>query len=108
MENKINWGIIGPGRIAHKFAKDLAKLPDAKLFAVASRSLDRAQEFARQYHAPHARGRAFDAQHFLLLYLHSQRKDSPPIVGSRGAGNKHSCVYDEPAAAVLPPMYPVC
>ena len=56
MENKINWGIIGPGRIAHKFAKDLAKLPDAKLFAVASRSLDRAQEFARQYQAPHAFG----------------------------------------------------
>ncbi|HKK73872.1 MAG TPA: Gfo/Idh/MocA family oxidoreductase [Saprospiraceae bacterium] len=56
MENKINWGIIGPGRIAHKFAKDLAKLPDAKLFAVASRSLDRAQEFARQYEAPHAFG----------------------------------------------------
>jgi predicted dehydrogenase len=56
MDKKINWGIIGPGRIAHKFAKDLAKLPNAKLFAVASRSLDRAQDFARQYGAPHAFG----------------------------------------------------
>lgn len=55
-DKKINWGIIGPGRIAHKFAKDLASLPDAKLFAVASRSLDRAQAFARQYDAPHAFG----------------------------------------------------
>lgn len=56
MENKINWGIIGPGRIAHKFAKDLAQLPDAKLLAVASRSLERAQDFAAQYAVPHAFG----------------------------------------------------
>lgn len=56
MTDTINWGIIGPGRIAHKFAKDLAQLPNARLFAVASRSLDRAQEFARQYDAPHAFG----------------------------------------------------
>ncbi|KPK87148.1 MAG: hypothetical protein AMS27_03325 [Bacteroides sp. SM23_62_1] len=48
----INWGIIGPGRIAHKFAEALISLPDAKLFAVASRSGKRARDFARQYEAP--------------------------------------------------------
>ena len=49
----INWGIIGPGRIAHKFAQGIASLPDAKLYAVASRSEERAHNFARQYGAPY-------------------------------------------------------
>jgi len=51
-----NWGIIGPGKIAHKFAQDLALVPDARLHAVASRSLEKAQQFAQQYGAPHACG----------------------------------------------------
>jgi predicted dehydrogenase len=48
----INWGIIGPGRIAHKFAQGIASLPDAKLYAVASRSEERARSFANKYGAP--------------------------------------------------------
>jgi len=51
-----NWGILGPGRIAHKFAQDLLRLPNAKVHAVASRSLERAEEFAAQYHAAFAFG----------------------------------------------------
>ena len=51
-----NWGILGPGKIAHKFAQDLALVPGARLHAVASRSLEKAQEFAAQYGAPHALG----------------------------------------------------
>lgn len=54
MKHTINWGIIGPGNIAHKFARDLATIPDAKLLAVASRSEERARNFARAYHAPYA------------------------------------------------------
>ncbi len=46
------WGIIGLGRIAHKFARDLDKVQGAVLHAVASRSEIRAREFARQYGAP--------------------------------------------------------
>lgn len=49
----IKWGIIGPGRIAHKFAEALSIVPNAQLFAVASRSEKRARDFARQYKAPH-------------------------------------------------------
>lgn len=52
----IRWGILGPGRIAHKFAQDLLTVPDAQLYAVASSSLERAQEFAQQYGAKHALG----------------------------------------------------
>lgn len=50
------WGIIGPGRIAHKFAQDLMQVADAKLTAVASRDLGRAQAFAQEYGATHTYG----------------------------------------------------
>ncbi|MVM30751.1 gfo/Idh/MocA family oxidoreductase [Spirosoma sp. HMF4905] len=50
------WGILGPGRIAHKFAKDLLTLPDAQLYAVASSDQQRANEFAQEYNIPHAFG----------------------------------------------------
>lgn len=56
MAKTYNWGIIGPGKIAHKFAQDLDKLPNARLHAVASRSEERARAFALQYGAPHAFG----------------------------------------------------
>ncbi len=48
----MKWGIIGPGKIAHKFAQGLASVKDARLFAVASRSGERAMEFAEQYKIP--------------------------------------------------------
>lgn len=48
--NKIRWGIIGPGKVAHKFATDIRKVPNAGLFAVASRNMDKARSFASQYH----------------------------------------------------------
>ncbi len=51
-----NWGIIGLGKIAHKFAADLQLVPNAKLHAVASQSLDRAQVFAAQHNATYAHG----------------------------------------------------
>ena len=50
------WGILGPGRIAHKFAKDLLTLPDAQLYAVASSDQQRANEFAQEYNISHAFG----------------------------------------------------
>ncbi len=49
MGTKINWGIIGPGSIAHKFAQDLLLVENAVPFAVASRDAAKASEFARKY-----------------------------------------------------------
>ncbi|MCB0639821.1 MAG: Gfo/Idh/MocA family oxidoreductase [Lewinella sp.] len=60
MEANYRWGIIGPGRIAHQFAQDLAQVPHGQLTAVLSRSLDRAQDFADTYGAAHAYDRMED------------------------------------------------
>lgn len=43
------WGILGLGKIAHKFAADLKRVEGAELFAVASRSTDRSKAFAEAY-----------------------------------------------------------
>ena len=47
----INWGIIGPGIIAEKFAKAL-KINNSNLLAVASRSFERASDFAQRHDIP--------------------------------------------------------
>lgn len=52
----VRWGIVGAGKIAHTFSKDLALVTGGKLMAVGSRSLEKAQEFAAEYDAPHAFG----------------------------------------------------
>ena len=62
--DKIRWGIIGPGKIAHKMAQDLLTLDDAELVAVGSRSLDRAKSFAAQYSIPYAFGEYADIARF--------------------------------------------
>ncbi|NKI25140.1 Gfo/Idh/MocA family oxidoreductase [Arenibacter sp. 6A1] len=49
MGQKIRWGIIGLGNIAHHFVKDLAMVNDAEIIAVASRNIVKANEFAAQY-----------------------------------------------------------
>ena len=51
-----NWAILGLGNIARKFAQDLALVPQARLHAVASRSLAKAQAFAAEFGVPHAVG----------------------------------------------------
>ena len=53
-KNIINWGIIGLGNIAHLFAKELQLVPEAQLVAVASRSKDNAETFAKTYQCPKA------------------------------------------------------
>ena len=47
----LRWGIAGPGGIANAFAQDL-RTAGMKLSAVGSRSLDRAEAFARTYGIP--------------------------------------------------------
>lgn len=44
-----NWAIIGTGRIAHTFAEALKGTAGAKLYAVGSRTLSKAQSFAEEF-----------------------------------------------------------
>jgi hypothetical protein len=50
------WGIAGLGRIAAFVARDFPHVPDAELVAVASRSAERAEVFAREHGAARAHG----------------------------------------------------
>jgi predicted dehydrogenase len=49
MNRTINWGIIGPGKIANRFASSFTSIPNARLWAVASRDLEKARAFAREH-----------------------------------------------------------
>lgn len=51
MSKKYNWGIIGLGNIAHKFAEDLLLVEEANLFGVASRSSEKAKSFGGKFRA---------------------------------------------------------
>ncbi|KAF2328222.1 Gfo/Idh/MocA family protein [Flavobacterium daemonense] len=51
---KIKWGIVGLGNIAHQFASDLSLLEDAELVAVASRDDSKANDFAQKYNCSKA------------------------------------------------------
>jgi len=52
MANKIRWGIVGTGGIAHKFAQGLGVLKDAELAAVSSRTKESAEKFASEFNVP--------------------------------------------------------
>lgn len=49
---KIRWGILGTGTIAHKFASDFRYVDNAELTAVGSRSLEKAEDFCREFNIP--------------------------------------------------------
>ncbi len=46
LKRYLSWGVIGTGRIAEQFARDLPLVPNARLAGVVSRRVDRAQNFA--------------------------------------------------------------
>jgi len=52
MQDPINWGILGTGSIAKKFATGLTVLDDAKLVAVGSRKQETADAFADEFDVP--------------------------------------------------------
>lgn len=52
----VRWGILATGKIATKFADDLALVPGAELVAVGSRTIESATAFADRYGARQAYG----------------------------------------------------
>lgn len=81
MSEKIRWGIVGLGKIAHTFAKDLALVPQAKLSAVASRNLEKAKAFGAEYQSELTFGSyedLFDSTDVDVVYIatpHSSHRD---------------------------------
>ena len=53
---KVKWGVVGPGNIAADFVSDFKFLSNGEVFAVSSRSLDRAQTFANRFDIPNVYG----------------------------------------------------
>ena len=52
MKDTIRWGIVGAGAIAHKFAAAVENVEGAEVTAIASRTIDRAKEFAEVHGIP--------------------------------------------------------
>lgn len=49
---KYKWGIIGLGNIANKFANTIKSMESAELYAVASRSKEKSEDFGKGYNVP--------------------------------------------------------
>jgi predicted dehydrogenase/aryl-alcohol dehydrogenase-like predicted oxidoreductase len=56
MSADLNWGILGTGRIAHRFARGLAESRTGKLLAVGSRTQETARAFGETWQVPHCYG----------------------------------------------------
>jgi len=52
----IKWGVLGLGKIANEFCKDLLLIEGCELHAVGSRSKDKAEKFGQQYGASKSYG----------------------------------------------------
>ena len=99
----IRWGIIGAGRIGKAFANDIKGAEHANLMAVASRSLDSAQAFARECDIPNAYGsyeELFSSCDIDAVYIatpHNCHKDQ--AIAAMRAGKHVLC---EKSATVTP------
>ncbi len=56
MSEELNWGIIGTGRIARKFAAAVEESATARLAAVGSRRQETAEAFGREFNVPNRHG----------------------------------------------------
>ena len=56
MGKNIRWGVLGTGTVASQFIEGLKIVPDAELWAIGSRDLERAKTFANLFRVPNAYG----------------------------------------------------
>jgi predicted dehydrogenase len=49
VKKKYKWGVLAPGKMSAKFTKGLILLENAELYAVGSRDIQRAKQFAEEY-----------------------------------------------------------
>jgi predicted dehydrogenase len=90
----IRWGIIGLGKIAGKFAQDLATVPNCELYAVASRNKEKAKHFAAEFKAQ----KAFDSYEALAA---CDEVDAVYIATPHSFHKEHSILCLQHKKAVL-------
>ncbi|GLB49550.1 Gfo/Idh/MocA family protein [Neptunitalea lumnitzerae] len=56
MSSKINWAILGTGKIARKFATDLKVVPNTVMYAVGSRTKESAERFSKEFNFENSYG----------------------------------------------------
>lgn len=56
MTNKVKWGVLGPGFIAHAFATEFPQQDNCELYAVGAINQDLADAYAEKFDVPHAYG----------------------------------------------------
>lgn len=91
-KKKIKWGIIGLGNIAHQFAKELLLVEEAEVAAVASRNLDKAQEFAEKYNCKKAYGsydEIINDDEIDILYIATPHDSHAALTIKALQNNKH-------------------
>lgn len=101
---KIRWGIIGLGNIANQFAADLLLLEDAQLAAVASRSIDKANEFAKKYNCPKAYDSydaLFEDDQIDIVYIATPH-DSHAKLSIKAIKNNKHVLCEKPIALSYP------
>lgn len=89
---KIKWGIVGLGHIAQQFAKDLQLVESAELGAVASRNLEKAQDFANRFQCPKAYGsyeELFQDDSIDILYIATPHNSHADLTIKALQNNKH-------------------
>jgi predicted dehydrogenase len=87
----VRWGIAGPGRIAENLAKDFPFVPDARLVAVGSRSVDRARAFAERHGIQRAHGsyrELVDDAEVDVVYIATPHPQHHPIAMAAIAAGK--------------------
>jgi predicted dehydrogenase len=85
---KVRWGILGAGRIAHTFCKDMTYCHNAELYAIAARSQKSAREFADTYKV----GKAYGGYQHLY---------NDPQVDAIYIATPHNFHYEQCKAALL-------
>lgn len=82
MEHTIRWGILGPGKIARSFARDLELVNDGTLVAVASRDIQRATAFGAEWNVPLVFGRyqdLFECDEVDVIYIATPHTAHAPL-----------------------------
>ena len=99
MKNYVNWAILAPGRIANKMAEamngELSRGTKIKLYAVASRNLERSKEFA-------------DKWHFEKAYGSYEELFNDPEVDAIYVANPHAFHHDSVIAALKAGKHVLC